>query len=193
MVTLSVFYCLESTGSTQTAEVCALSLPQVAQELESARRLVVKAADVGLRQAAPPESPALQAWRRCWQQFQQLPRSKLRDRKVWEHTVQRDLLPQVLAWAAQAEAKYGAEGVAPVPELQLRIGRALAVRPCAHLGCTNVRGASEGRLRGRRCAGCRVTRFCCEACRDAAWPQHAAVCWLLAAEAAGVPAQSGRE
>ena len=65
--------------------------------------------------------------------------------------------------------------------LALRTARALAARACANPRCTNVRGASEARLRGRRCGGCGVARYCCRECAVAAWPEHSAVCAQLGA------------
>ena len=101
---------MDSCPRTAERDICCLLTWQAAEVLETARQLVVQAADAVLQQAAPPESPALQAWRRRLQQFQQLLRSRLRDRKVWERTLQRDLLPQVLAWAAEAETSTAQRG-----------------------------------------------------------------------------------
>ena len=105
----------------------------------------------------------------------------LRSRRFWEGTVLGSMLPAMKRHAAEMEARSRYNAAAA----RLRAAHALAELPCSNPRCTRLRGASEARLRrGRRCSGCRVARFCCEACRDAAWPVHAAVCAQLAAVAA---------
>lgn len=49
-------------------------------------------------------------------------------------------------------------------------------RPCAHVRCTNLRGASERAMRGKLCSGCRTASFCSDACSHAAWRGHKAAC-----------------
>jgi hypothetical protein len=63
---------------------------------------------------------------------------------------------------------------------------ALATRPCANLGCTNIAVSSEGKLKGLRCAGCATVRYCCIPRARADWPQHKPACRLLAAERSAV-------
>ena len=118
--------------------------------------------------------------------FSQLAQKKqdkaLHNRHFWEDTVLRSMLPALKQAAAEAEARSRYDAAAA----RLWLAQALAELPCSNPACTRLRGASEVRLRrGRRCGGCRVARFCCEACRDAAWPVHAAVCAQLAAAAGG--------
>ncbi len=57
-----------------------------------------------------------------------------------------------------------------------------ASRPCANLLCTNVRGCSEARLRGRRCGGCGIVRYCSRECQLQHWAQHGHVCAALTAQ-----------
>ena len=118
--------------------------------------------------------------------FWQLPKQQqdkaLRSRRFWEGTVLGSVLPALKELATEVEARSGYDAAAA----RRRAAHALAELPCSNPRCTRLHGASEARLgRGRRCGGCRVARFCCEACRDAAWPAHAAVCAQLAAAAAG--------
>eukprot|EP00887_Chlorella_sp_A99_P007996 scaffold12.g7996.t1 len=61
--------------------------------------------------------------------------------------------------------------------------RALGLRrSCANLACTNLAGRSEAQCKGRLCGGCRIVRFCCEACSREAWRAggHKAACAVLA-------------
>ena len=80
------------------------------------------------------------------------------------------------AVARQQEPPGGGQA-APVaaaedPEVAVRRARALALRSCANPRCSNLAGASEGALRGRKCGGCRVVRYCSDACCRADWPAH---------------------
>ena len=112
----------------------------------------------------------------------------LRSRRFWEGTVLGSMLPALKQLAAEVEARNQYSAAAG----RLPAAQALAALPCSNPLCTRLRGASEARLRrGRRCGGCGVARFCCEACRDAAWPAHAAVCTQLAAAAAAAAAPGG--
>ena len=63
--------------------------------------------------------------------------------------------------------------------LLLQAEEALAALGCAHLACTNCAGASEAGFKGRRCGGCRLVRYCGEACRDADWARHRPQCRRL--------------
>lgn len=66
------------------------------------------------------------------------------------------------------------------PGAELLQAYALSKRSCAHLGCPNLAGVSEGSLpRSRKCAGCRTVHFCSEACAAAAWPTHRSACKQL--------------
>ena len=62
---------------------------------------------------------------------------------------------------------------------------ALATRPCAHVCCARIVGASEADApRGKRCGGCRLVRYCGAACQKADWPAHKAACRELQARQA---------
>lgn len=71
--------------------------------------------------------------------------------------------------------------------------RALAeARRCCHMGCTALDGSSDAELRTKLCIGCRVARFCSNACSNAAWRVgHRQVRRLLAAQA--TQAAAGQE
>jgi hypothetical protein len=70
-------------------------------------------------------------------------------------------------------------------QLAVQQARALGTLRCANLGCTNLSSAREAQLRSKLCSGCRVVRFCSEACSQAAWRQHKVACKLLARQAQG--------
>lgn len=59
--------------------------------------------------------------------------------------------------------------------------RAIAARPCAHLGCTRLRGASEFELGTQRCTRCHVATYCGRECQRADWPGHRKLCAAPAA------------
>ena len=102
----------------------------------------------------------------------------LRTRGYWEG-VRREVLPEAAAWAAAGSERRAARRNPLATNARYRqIWLESAQRPCANLGCTNVSGASEGRLVActRRCGGCGLVRYCSAACRDAAWPEHSLVC-----------------
>jgi hypothetical protein len=85
---------------------------------------------------------------------------------------------------AAAQAASGAPSSQEQRRWLLQRETALATRPCAHLGCTNMAGSSEAELKGLRCAGCATVRYCCIPCARADWPQHKPACRLMAAERA---------
>ena len=109
---------------------------------------------------------------------------------AWREQVERGLLPQ-LEQAARAHASR------PVPaeqqeeverqwdDVQVARARALALRSCANLACTNLMGVSEAECRGHRCSACRTVRYCGRECSVADWPRHRPACRLLQARAAG--------
>ena len=164
--------------------------PQVLLALEPARELLLSCSAAVAEEARPDEGqPSVQAWQRALQQFRGLGRRQLRSQAAWEGAA-RQLLPQLRALAQQAAGRYASERQ-PSKGIELRVARALALHACANPGCANVAGASEGRLRGRRCGGGCGVRYCSEACRDAAWPAHARVCSALAAGAGVVREQRG--
>ena len=50
-------------------------------------------------------------------------------------------------------------------------------RACSHPNCTTIVGCSEASaLGGKRCAGCRLVRYCGRACQVADWKAHKAAC-----------------
>ena len=164
--------------------------PQVLLALEPARELLLScSAAVAEEARADGADPSVQAWRRALQQFRGLGRRQLRSRAAWEGAA-RQLLPQLQALAQQAARRYAPERQ-HTEGVELRLARALALHACANPRCTNVAGASEGRLRSRRCGGGCGSRYCSEACRDAAWPAHARVCRVLVAGAGAVGEERG--
>lgn len=75
------------------------------------------------------------------------------------------------------------EGQPGEDELQSAVeaAEALATRNCGHVGCASILGASEADApRGKRCAACRLVRYCSVACQAADWPGHKAACRELA-------------
>ena len=95
--------------------------------------------------------------------------------------------------AAAAERRHAATGSVEPPQaaaaaastdpaLAVRRARALALRSCANPRCSNLGGASEGALKGRKCGGCRVATYCGDACCRADWRAHRRTCKLLQRE-----------
>ncbi|GAB4815516.1 hypothetical protein N2152v2_002562 [Parachlorella kessleri] len=127
----------------------------------------------------------------------QATKAQLRSRRFWELSVEQGLLPVLLSTAAALEAAREAQ-CSSQGSLEQRLGqekeqelvnaRMVALRPCANLLCTNMRGCSEGRLRGRRCGGCGVVRYCSRECQRQHWVQHGQVCEALSEQK---PPQSG--
>ena len=70
---------------------------------------------------------------------------------------------------------------ASADDLALRRARALALRAFANPRCTKLAGDSEAALKGRRCSGCSLARYCCEACSKQDWQAHKRACRLLSA------------
>ena len=85
---------------------------------------------------------------------------------------------------AAAQVARGAPGSQEERRWLMQREAALATRPGANLGCTNMAGSSEGKLKGLCRAGCASVRYCCIPCARADWPQHKPACRLLAAERA---------
>ena len=82
---------------------------------------------------------------------------------------------------APLAALHGSPGLPMPNELVADPDLATATRPCAYLGCTRLRGASEWELLSQRCSACNVTAFCSRECQRAAWPRHRLVCAALKA------------
>lgn len=146
--------------------------------LEPARDLILGICRGALAATSAPDGVPARAVRRACDTFAQLPRRELRVHKAWE-ALQRGLLPHIQAVVAAVEEEECLAGQVAKEEdggIRKRLAAALELRACAHLGCTNLAGASEGRLRVRRCGGCGRVRFCSEECAAAAWAEHAPVC-----------------
>lgn len=163
---------------------------QVALAVQQMWALVGGLGGAVLAQAGDAADPAAAStWRQGCAAVRQLPpvrqRQRLCSRVFWEQEVAGALLPALKRLALAVELKRCGGQQLKDAEALLRAARAHAARPCAHPGCTNMRGASEGRLQGRRCGGCSAVRYCSPECARADWPQHGRVCGLLRQEAAG--------
>ena len=149
---------------------------QVWPDLQPARDIVVACTLAVMEAAAPAgsESSGGGAAAAAWQQ-QQHQHSMLATAMAninedgWASVFLFQLLPQL---HAQAELVWQLEWLAAgSAAVAVRTERALQLRPCRRLLCTSVRGASEGRMRGRRCSCC-AARFCCELCWAADGHSH---------------------
>ena len=81
----------------------------------------------------------------------------------------------------QAEHEEAEGSAAKQLALAVDVAQALATRPCAHVRCTTLLGASEAdEPRGKLCSGCRAVRYCGAACQKADWRAHKAACRELA-------------
>lgn len=80
---------------------------------------------------------------------------------------------------AAADGAQRAHATGTDPELAIRRALALALRSCANPRCSNLSGASEGAVRGRKCGGCGSVRYCGDACCRADWQAHRVACKLL--------------
>ena len=69
--------------------------------------------------------------------------------------------------------------------LAVRRAQALGLLKCANPQCASLAGTREAAAKGRKCGGCRVVRYCCEACSKADWKQHRVACRLLQQQASG--------
>lgn len=105
----------------------------------------------------------------------------------WRERVCRGIVPQLEAALAAPAAGEEPASVEDERAAAVRRARALACRAsCANLGCTRLAGITEEGLRGMRCSGCNVLRFCCAECSAAEWKAgHRRACRLLAAEQRG--------
>lgn len=94
------------------------------------------------------------------------------------------LLPCLEAAVAAAPDGEEPPSTEAAREAAVRRARALALRTsCANLGCPRLEGVTEAGLKGKRCGGCSVLRFCCRECSVAEWKAgHRRVCRLLAAQ-----------
>jgi len=99
---------------------------------------------------------------------------QLRAKGYWKKEVA-GLLVVVRAIVTVLEA----QDVEEERQQELREAELLALRPCANPLCTYLSGCSEGRLRGRRCGGCRVVHYCSLLCQSADYPKHSRVCGQL--------------
>ena len=76
----------------------------------------------------------------------------------------------------QAQAEEAAAGASEA-QAAVDMAEALATRPCAHVRCTTLLGASEADApRGKLCSGCRRVRYCGAACQKADWRAHRTAC-----------------
>ena len=95
--------------------------------------------------------------------------------------LQREVVAPLEA-ALRAEEGPGREERA---QLAVEVAEALGARPCTHVRCTSLVGASEAdQPRGKLCSGCRRLRYCGPACQKADWQAHKAACRELARRAA---------
>ncbi|GAB4815512.1 hypothetical protein N2152v2_002558 [Parachlorella kessleri] len=152
--------------------------------LEGAQRFCV-AVSFGL-QAACGSDYHHQPLEECTAQVRNASAAQIQSKRFWEGTVEGGMLPLLLRAAALAAKVMSERDEQEQQEQQpqqrqeaLVIARALALRPCANPMCTNVRGCSEGRLRGRRCSGCGVVRYCSRECQLQHWQQHGPLCATL--------------
>ncbi|GAB4818351.1 hypothetical protein N2152v2_005397 [Parachlorella kessleri] len=82
-------------------------------------------------------------------------------------------------------ATTGPGNAGPASGLEGTMGRAALEgicchRTCSHLGCMNLKGASESELgKGRRCTRCKLAIYCGIECQRAAWSQHKLICSKL--------------
>ena len=97
------------------------------------------------------------------------------------------ILPQAKAVGALALQllHMDASDPAVLAAARLKVARATATRDCANLRCPHFSGAGR---RGKKCAGCRAVRYCCQECNVAGWRAgHKHVCAALAAERQSKP------
>ncbi|GAB4818687.1 hypothetical protein N2152v2_005733 [Parachlorella kessleri] len=99
-----------------------------------------------------------------------------RSKGFWKGKVQKGLLPLAQSLTSCLSAQEEGQ------QLGLKEAQVLARRPCANPLCCNVSGCSEARLRGRRCSGCQVVRYCSRECQAADFAKHARVCGQLRQE-----------
>ncbi len=150
--------------------------------LRAARGLAVaifQAVQVQVPRISRPAA-SLERWQQQLAAFRRLPDRKLRSSRAWDQLARQSLLPAVRDWAAELQQQGLEQSRRQAASNQLLTAGALAVRPCANPGCTNLAGCSEGRLRVRRCSGCRAVRYCSRACQQEDWASHSKLCGRLA-------------
>jgi hypothetical protein len=107
------------------------------------------------------------------------------DRRA-SHVTEGDVSAAVAAIAVARQEACGhlqqLKAYIDLQKLAVQQAHALGTLRCAHLGCTNLAGASEAQVKGKLCSGCRTVRFCSEACSQAAWRQHKAACKAIQQE-----------
>ena len=144
---------------------------------------MVAISEAVLKAAGPGASSADRAaLRSACHALAQTRRMQLRSREVWEDEAHGRLLPAMTACAevaaAAAAAAAAVEDPAPAAEAHaLRVELALQTRHCAHLGCTNMQGASEKRMPvAGRCSVCHGPRYCSRDCQLADAARHGPMC-----------------
>lgn len=148
-----------------------------------ARTLVITF-NLAVKQEAARVGVALPLHASGWQLLGQLcgleGAQSVADPAMWED-IRTAAAPALRGAAAAILQAQSQEEPAAQAQLDLAAARApLVPLLCANPTCTNLKGASELRLRGRRCSGGCGTRYCCQACAAANWPQHRRACAQLA-------------
>lgn len=156
--------------------------------VEVARELIAAIASTRREDAAQlglPDSCHQQLQQRL-ADVQQLSRQQLRKEKVWRQRYQQDII--VLLGALEDEINdadgtcsngAGSEARDDDAEHAVALAASMALLPCAFPLCSNLQGCSKGRVRGRRCSGCRVVRYCSVDCQRKDWGEHRQVCKQL--------------
>lgn len=95
---------------------------------------------------------------------------------------------ELRAFVDRQRARFAAEALGPMrrlaavlgdywrrPEYQAAVELAAAKRPCANLRCPALGSAAKP----RRCASCKVSKYCCVECQRQAWAGHRQACAQL--------------